>query len=291
MKVRIFDNTPDEVAKIEFNQSNGMIHSLDRIYVLMCIRGSGRFFTTFGEEFFITPQNYILVHKRDFRFDQKSSDFRLRIIQVEKEFLHHLLDPEFRQGLNKLFSRPRMLHVGKNQFELYEKVTRFLRITIHNYDNIEYKREIIEGYLKVFTYTSLLDLEMLGTYDSRGYNSKRENTVSDRFMDLVRTHCREERGLQYYANRLGMSPRNLSLLVMKSTGRHASEWIDEYVMEEIKRSLVHSDISVQSISYEMNFSNPSHLIKFFKKNTGVTPREYRLSYQKSSNMEENQFSR
>jgi len=283
MKLRIFDNTPEEIAASELNPENGMIHSNDRIYTMMCINGHGRFYTNTGEEFFVGPQDYVLVYQRDFQYDQQSSDFHVRSIVVDKAFLTHLLDPDFRLGLNKLFSRPRRLHVGKNQLELYEKITRFLKMLSHGEDMKEYRREIINGYLRVFTYTSLMNLEAISE-ETQGYNSKRENKVSDAFLDLVRKHFKEERCLHFYAKELGMSLRNLSFLVLKATGRHTTEWIEDYTIEEIKRLLAHSDMTVQAISYELNFSTPSHLIKYFKKVTGVTPREYRLNYQKSKKL-------
>lgn len=282
MRLRIFDNTPEEIAASDRNPLNGMIHSDDRIYGMICLCGSGVFHAESGEMFEVNKQDCVLVYQRDFIFEDKSPDFTLRILQVDKNFLTHLLDPEFRQGLFKLFSRPRQIHLGRNQFDIYEKSTRFLRLLMKEHSMIEYKREIINGFLRVFTYTSLMNLERTGTNaDPIGYNSKRENKVSDKFLDLVRNNFKENRTIIYYADRLGMSKRNLCSLVLKSTGRNATDWIEDYLVGEIKRLLAHTDMTVKSIAYELNFSSPSHLIKYFKKATGVTPREYRLNYQTS----------
>lgn len=106
--------------------------------------------------------------------------------------------------------------------------------------------------------------------------TRRSNYVRD-FMQLVHAHHRQERGVAFYASKLFISPKYLSLIIKQSTGRSAAEWIDEYVILEAKNLLRFSGKNVQQIAYEMNFSNQSSFGKYFKHLTGMSPTEFQRS--------------
>lgn len=94
------------------------------------------------------------------------------------------------------------------------------------------------------------------------------------FMHLVKLNYMRERSVQYYANQLHISPKYLSLLVRKATGRTASRWIDEFVIMEARNLLRFSDKNIQQIAYMLNFANQSAFGKYFKQITGMSPTEY-----------------
>lgn len=106
--------------------------------------------------------------------------------------------------------------------------------------------------------------------------SRRSNYVRD-FLQLVHTHHRTERGVAFYASKLFISPKYLSLIIKQSTGRSAAEWIDQYVILEAKNLLRFSGKNVQQIAYELNFSNQSSFGKYFKHLTGMSPTEFQRS--------------
>lgn len=106
--------------------------------------------------------------------------------------------------------------------------------------------------------------------------SRRHNYVKE-FMQLVQTHHRSERGVAFYASRLFITPKYLSLIIKESTGKSAAEWIDEFVILEAKNLLRFSDKNIQQIAYELNFTNQSSFGKYFKHLTGVSPSKYQKS--------------
>lgn len=106
--------------------------------------------------------------------------------------------------------------------------------------------------------------------------SRRANYVFD-FMRLVHKYHRQERSVGFYADKLFISPKYLSLIIKESTGRSAAEWIDEYVILEAKNLLRFSGKNVQQIAYELNFSNQSSFGKYFKHLTGMSPTEFQRS--------------
>ena len=72
-----------------------------------------------------------------------------------------------------------------------------------------------------------------------------------------------------------MTPKYLSKLVRKTSGRSAPEWIDAFVILEAKSMLRYSDMNVKEIVARLNFPDQSSFYKFFRARTGMTPRQYR----------------
>ena len=80
------------------------------------------------------------------------------------------------------------------------------------------------------------------------------------------------------ADHIGLSPQNLNAICRKISGKSASELIIEQVLLEAKRYLIHSDKNISEIAFALNFTDPSHFIKYFKKTVGETPQAFRSRY-------------
>lgn len=80
------------------------------------------------------------------------------------------------------------------------------------------------------------------------------------------------------ADHLGISPQNLNAICRKVSGKSASELIIEQVILEAKRYLLHSDKNISEIAFALNFSDPSHFVKYFKKAAGETPQTFRFRH-------------
>ena len=78
-----------------------------------------------------------------------------------------------------------------------------------------------------------------------------------------------------YAEQLHLTPKYLTTLLRSTTGRTASEWIDEYVILEAKNLLKYSTMNIQEIAYYLNFPNQSFFGRYFKQHTGKPPSAYR----------------
>lgn len=69
--------------------------------------------------------------------------------------------------------------------------------------------------------------------------------------------------------------KHLSNVIKELTGKSAGEWIDSYVILEAKTLLKYSNMSVQEIAYYLNFPNQSFFGSYFKRNTGMSPSQYK----------------
>jgi AraC family transcriptional activator of pobA len=92
---------------------------------------------------------------------------------------------------------------------------------------------------------------------------------------LVDEHFRKERLLGFYAETLGMTVDRLNDHVKRSTGVTAGHLIRQRVLTEAKRQLVFTTQPIHDISEELAFADPSHFARFFRKQTGTTPHEFR----------------
>lgn len=103
----------------------------------------------------------------------------------------------------------------------------------------------------------------------------REQTIFDRFIQLVNQHCREQHQIAYYAERMCLTERYLGTVIRQTSGTTSKDWIDRALITQAKVLLRHSDKSVLQISEELNFPNPSFFSKFFHRLTGTTPLMFR----------------
>jgi AraC family transcriptional regulator, transcriptional activator of pobA len=92
---------------------------------------------------------------------------------------------------------------------------------------------------------------------------------------LIDEHFRKERLLGFYAEKLGMTVDRLNDHVKRATGVTAGHLIRQRVLTEAKRQLVFTAQPIHDIAEELAFADPSHFARFFRKQTGTTPHEFR----------------
>jgi AraC-like DNA-binding protein len=96
-----------------------------------------------------------------------------------------------------------------------------------------------------------------------------------RFLDLLETGFLESRQVSHYAELLALSADHLNEQVKKRLGRTASSVIQERLLLEAKRLLLHADMSVKEVGYALNLKDPAYFTRWFHKAAGVPPAAYR----------------
>jgi AraC family transcriptional activator of pobA len=99
----------------------------------------------------------------------------------------------------------------------------------------------------------------------------------DALRKLVEEHFQKERQLAFYADKLAMTVDRLNDHVRRATGVTAGHLIRQRVLTEAKRQLVFTSLPIHEIAYDLAFSDPSHFARFFRKQTGTTPHEFRAA--------------
>jgi AraC family transcriptional regulator, transcriptional activator of pobA len=95
------------------------------------------------------------------------------------------------------------------------------------------------------------------------------------FRELVDRHYREHRPLGFYAGELGMTLATLGRLCQEHLGMTPMNVINARLVLEAKRVLGHSDASVKAIAHELGFADVGYFSRFFRKQSGVSPSEFR----------------
>ncbi len=199
-----------------------------------------------------------------------SANFDGHTIVLSKRFIDMLNLPGWQQQYMTLYNNPTN--------EIPADALRHLQVfytILHKAASDEenpFRLQVIENLIRVFYYGGVSKFRKIDK-ETTPY----KNSIVERFMELVQEHYREERLIGFYADKLCITPKYLSKLVKDNTGRSAGEWIDSHVILEARAMLQSSDMTIQQIAASLNFPNQSFFGKYFKRATGLSPKQYRSS--------------
>lgn len=142
---------------------------------------------------------------------------------------------------------------------------------IFNSSNI-YDAEIINCILKLLLYD--IGLIYRNKFSTTKI-TKRSKELSLKFIEAVDLNFKEERNIDFYADQLCITKGHLTRVLRDFTGKTPNTLIEERVVNESCLLLTSTALTVSEISLKFNFSDQSSFGKFFKKNTGFSPSEYR----------------
>lgn len=140
--------------------------------------------------------------------------------------------------------------------------------------NSQLSRHMITSIMAAYFYQTVAFVYKRIDSVETGHQGTNRNNYVQEFMKLVHLNYTRERSVGFYASRLFISPKYLSLLVKEATGRSAARWIDFFVINEAKNLLRFSGKNIQQVAYALNFSNQSSFGKYFKHITGLSPTEF-----------------
>ncbi|MHA4739829.1 helix-turn-helix domain-containing protein [Dyadobacter sp. MSC1_007] len=94
-------------------------------------------------------------------------------------------------------------------------------------------------------------------------------------LESIETNYRRQRKVDFYANELSLSAKRLNELTRESFGKTISQMINERLVLEAKREIGYVRKPIKEISYELGFSEPAYFTRFFGKQTGYSPEDFR----------------
>ena len=109
----------------------------------------------------------------------------------------------------------------------------------------------------------------------RDIGQSREYATLHHFIRLVNEYGKTHRNIPFYADKLCLTPNHFGAVIKHASGLTAMQWINRFIIQQAKVLLKYGDNSILGISEQLNFPNPSFFSKFFKRETGMTPNEYR----------------
>ncbi len=221
--------------------------------------------------------HFMVYENSHIRILESSNDFECTLCLIESSFLTEVY-PFLNTRMWSVFecSTPDNCRVKQNDMlnVLFNQL-----IETHNSNTLQFNRSI--ALFLFLSYLHLLYNELLPSISSdtlqRDSNTAIGNNILDKFFILCSKHYTEQRSVEFYANKLHISTRHLYNITITAKQVSPKAIIDSFVIGAIKNLLITSSLSVQEISAKLNFPDQSTLRQYFKRNTGVSPSEYRNS--------------
>ena len=221
---------------------------------------------------FISP-----FQKRQWKLDPDQLDFTFLIFQ--EDFLNDFFsDKLFTYRLLFFYQLDYPLTIGVTNEEMQKACGILTEI------NQELKQTKLdsEHIIRSLLYYLLLKLNRDYALKNKLPLEKPENTFAYEFKKLMELHIKDKQRVSEYATILGISRITLNKAVQAQFGVTATHLVKQRLLFEIKNYLLHSGLTVAEIADELNFSEPNHLMRFFKTQTGETTTMFLSAYQNGS---------
>lgn len=198
-----------------------------------------------------------------------SEDFQGKFILMTRRFTEEINLPENFATFMSVHSAP-YIHFGPDALNGILQFSRMLSGVLRNKDEI-FNRKAVAKHLTIAFFYALAPY----LHKVAAVGKSRDEEVMDSFLQLVQKHYKQEHSLGFYSNRLCMTSKYLSSVVKKVSGKTAGKWIDYYIVMEAKSLLKDTEKTIQQIADELNFPSQSFFGKYFKREAGVSPSQYR----------------
>ena len=246
---------------------------LNFILMALCKKGRAQYAIDTREQT-VHPGDLLFISERHIVDNYMASpDFECLCIMVSTQFYHSFVQNVKNVSSLLLFSMnnpvvrltAREIQVFGNYYQtIREKMTD----TTHHY-----RTDLIKSLLLAMFYDMS---NVIWRVEQNSQKSpSRSEAIFARFVGLLEQHFHTERRVGWYAQQLCITPKYLSEVVKQISKRTPNEWIDNYVVLEMRVQLKNSTKSIKEIAKDLHFPNQSFLGKYFKEHVGISPSEYR----------------
>lgn len=237
----------------------------------VCIKGHFKFRINHRTHEVSENSIFTILPEQIFKVTENSDDLMIETLFLSTDYTLRFPLPKNFDLIKKIDQHPSQeitretLH---DILEIHSLITKH-----HNNENNPYRDLMTNG----FIFALLTEIAYL--YESSPIelpqSRSRQEVLTDMFFKILAEHYTTERSVAFYAEKLCLTPKYLSMAIKKITGHSIIDWINEAVIIEAKRLLKTTDFTALQISEELNFPNPSFFGRFFKQYAGMTPLEYR----------------
>jgi AraC family transcriptional activator of pobA len=214
-------------------------------------------------------------------FQKKSCQVSLQGIKgfhlvFQNDFLADFFDDKlfaYRLQYFYNYQYPQYLRIPTKEYEIVRFALNEIIYEINNFQNDS--SHIIRSLL-YFT------LSKLNRLYSKCYSISPDTQTDSnifKFKRLLELHIRTIHSVQAYCDLLQVNRHQMNAMVKKYTGFTSKEMIDNRRLQEVKTELRYTNKTIAEIAYDLNFSEPNNLTRFFKLREGVSPSGFRENYQ------------
>lgn len=252
---------------------------VDMNTLVQCTRGMAQFdmngslVQLYEKQVFICPSNTTLS---GFLF---SPDFEFKAVLISNRLLQDFLHEKMPIWTEAFYiHKQNIFPVDEEEIALVGHLYELLKLFLHTTKPRPYEAETIQTLLRSVFLCLCGQLENMTNSHSGNSHSKRRNSemLFREFIGLLDHTSAKFHPIEWYAAHLSVTPKYLSAVCKSYSGRTASEWIKERVLEDIRYYLQSTDMTIKQISVRLGFPNTSFFGKYVKKHLGTTPMNIRM---------------
>ena len=246
---------------------------VDVTTAMICLRGYTKGSLNMRPTLTQAPCFNVILADQIMQYEEISDDFEGLFIVLSKKFTDNLFSNAYdRMSLFLSVKNHSYFPLSSEELELMKTYYGMFHKIASQKEN-PHRLEIVKHLTLAFFY--LTGSQMHKPIEEE--NKSKQDVLLENFLGFIQKHYREERSVEFYANKLCLTPKYLSTVIRQTSGKTAGEWIDEYVVLEAKALLKSTKMTIQQISDELNFPSQSFFGKYFKRLAGVSPKEYKRS--------------
>lgn len=203
-----------------------------------------------------------------------SIDFAAKAVCLSRRAVHNIFHVNDVCYMSYFLKHQPVVHIGAADMENFERTYDLLNTKLQRKE-MRFKKQVVTGLTSSFLFSLLEILEDTHPTAGKDISIQRSQVLFKQFIDLLGSLDKKPRSVEFYSERLCISSKYLTTVCKDVSGQTAYHWILQYVVEDIERSLSHSDMSLKEISNHFDFPNVSFFGKFVKKRLGMSPKDYR----------------
>ena len=226
-------------------------------------------------EIFVCPPNTIL------EIMEVSDDFACVAMCVTNHGMQNILRSHVNVWNRAMYvNKVSVIKMSEEEMAFYDKFTELVRICLdvksmaHSSWN-PYRREIVETLLKS-ALLALCNAFCIKMEEGVNANSSTSDFF-ERFLEMLQQSEQKHRPVEFFAQQLCITPKYLSIICKKHSGKTAIDWITEYTLSDITYYLRSTNKSIREISGVLGFSNTSFFGKYVREHFHMSPLKYRQS--------------
>lgn len=203
-----------------------------------------------------------------------SPDFECKIVCLSDDIIHAMLGEQVNcWNLSVHNQRTNVLQLpdeDKEQFNYYYELIKFKMQHQERRNSTIIMQAIVQAML--FDVLSLMEDNEKEAQETAPSHGK---TLFNDFLRLLAAKEVKHRSVDDYATELNITPKYLTMLCTKYSGRPASDWIAQYTKEDIRYNLLHTELSVKEVCAKLGFPNVSFFGSYVRRHFGVSPTQLR----------------
>ncbi|MBR5656977.1 MAG: AraC family transcriptional regulator [Prevotella sp.] len=218
----------------------------------------------------IIPQNVIVSDLL------VSPDFDLKALFLTNRILQGFLREKMPIWNDVVYVRKmHIITLEDEDLQFYSNFYEMLSLCFNKNDDHPFLTDVIQSLLRAAILGLCGALKQRVLVDKIPLDVGTSSNYFQHFLDLLHSVDVKRRTVEWYATELCITPKYLSALCKKHSGKTANEWITEHVLEDIRYYLKQTDYSIKQICNQLGFPNASFFGKYVKEHFGMTPIQFR----------------